>query len=193
MRARHLVLGFATSALLTAAAATVIGVGCGGSSSDNSGTPDASNGGDAVVDHFTPPVDAGTDAPKDTGVACAVDADLNTFNPPDASIGDSGATTGGCVTCTRAKCGSELNDCNGDCDCKQALLDFFACIQTGKSLISCGQSVSAGLPPDTTATLQALGLCLYGGCKTECNVPTLGGDAGKDGATDAQADAPDGD
>ena len=188
MRARHLVLGFATSAL----AATIIGVGCGGSSSDNSGgTPDASNG-DAVVDHFTPPVDTGSDAPTDAGVACTVDADLATFNPPDASIGDSGATTGGCVTCTRAQCGAELSDCNKDCACKQALIDFFACVQTGKSLLACGQSVSTGLPPDTTATLQALGLCIYGGCKTACNVPTLGGDGGKDGATDAPADAPDG-
>lgn len=181
MRARHFVLGFATSALV----AGVIGIGCGGSSSDNGGTPDSGNA-DAPVDHAAPPVDTGTDAPKDSGpAACLTDADLNTFPAPDAALDDAGDTAATCIACTKLKCAPELTDCNNDCDCKDSLVQFYDCVQKGGTFQSCGSSFLGG-----NASLQALGLCDFSSCRKECGLSGFGQDAGKDAATDAPSDAP---
>ncbi len=150
-----------------------LGAGCGGSSDDSTGnTSDASQ--DVTA--------------KDTSTADVVqiqdagrcdDADLNTLSLPDASLGDSGASVGTCLGCTRASCSEQITECNKDCECKNGIDDALNCVaEQGTLSASCVGSVGN----DTNA--QALGECIYLSCQNECGLGGFsldGGDGGDGG------------
>jgi hypothetical protein len=197
MRASQWLLGFATAGAVVG----MVAAGCGGSSSNNEPTD---SGTDVSVDQGAAPetgpeaaVEAG---PMDTGsMACMVDADLTMIMVPDASIGDSGATTEGCYSCLNTTCSAQIAACNADCACKTEIINFLGCIGAGGTLITCG----AGLL-QSDSTTQQLGACAAGpalggsgpGCLKQCGVsgPPPTGDAGTDagggdsGSQDAKAD-----
>jgi hypothetical protein len=172
--------------LLGAVAGSLAGLmsfaACGGSS--ESGPVDA--GIDVAVDHYVAPVpDVGIDSPPDLGTdACPVDADLNNIMFPDATIGDSGATTADCYACTHSKCQQLLDTCNNDCACKGPIEGFFNCLQDDGGLSTCGPGL---LGADTNG--QNLGLCVYTGCQAACGLPSFPEGGVEGGGTDAPADA----
>jgi hypothetical protein len=176
MRARNWILGLAASA---AAAVGAMGAGCGGSS-DSTGGADASV--DVTTDHAIDTAPDTTPDVQDAGMACMVDADLTQIHI------DAGSDGGACVACVTSHCQQVLMDCNADCQCKGAFLDFLDCTGMGGSLQSCGQSTLAGVDP---AILQGFIGCAPA-CATTCGVmlPDGGRDGGRDGASDAPADAP---
>lgn len=166
MRVRHLLAGFA----VTASTVGLIGAGCGGST--DAGPTDA--GSDVVSDKTVVVQDTGPDVGEpDTAVEC-VDADLNTINPADAEIGDSSASVGTCLACARTSCMSEISACNLDCSCKDGVITFATCVQTG-SVIGCAMGLAGSNEG------QALGLCLYSNCRPQCGQGNLILDAGDGG------------
>jgi hypothetical protein len=167
MRARNWFLGFAAG---TAAVVAVIGSGCGGSQNDSTPTPDASV--DSAPDTATADVTPDVPDVQDAGMVCTVDADLNTFTV------DAGAA---CISCFKQHCSQVISQCNMDCDCKAAFVDFFNCTGMGGSLISCAQSTLAGIDPTYQQELQG---CAPP-CLGVCVPPRDGGpDGARDGATD---------
>jgi len=116
---------------------------------------------------------------KDSGPApCAVDADLNTLQIPDATL-EGGINTGVCWGCLKGSCQTYINQCNTSCDCKQGVLDFLDCMGKGGQIQTC----AAGLATiDPNFALQ-FGGCAYGNCQTQCGLPNLG-----DAAADAKKD-----
>ena len=175
----------------------VAGLFAGGCGSTES-TPAADAGRDAVVVDVTQPLpDTGPDV-VDTGVtACAVDADITMINVPDASLADGASSIGRCSSCVQTTCKMPLANCNEDCDCKSALVDFFTCYSGGGSITKCG--LPLGTLGGSARTLgQALIVCIdpalaglpAPGCKDDCAVNALFPDAGKTDASDAATDAP---
>ncbi len=185
MRASQWLLGLATtSAILGAVAA-----GCGGS--PTSGTPVKEAGADVSADVAQ---EAATpEAATDSGAACDVTANLTSLAVPDASIGDSGASTDGCYACIQSTCSTQLSACNADCTCKTDVVTLLECLGTGGSVISCGETLYATSGSDTAAI--ALLTCLAGpalggsgaGCLTPCGYSLAEGGVLP---TDAAADAP---
>ncbi len=175
MTAKHLLVAL----FATTFAAAALGAGCGGSSSD-SGTD---GGGDATTDGKgdtgNGPIDGASG--DDAATAC-VDADLANLSVADASLGDAGGSVGLCVSCSKAACGSFITQCNADCDCRDAAVQFYECVGKGGQLLACGFSAFGGLSGKSAQVGQNLGLCIYAGCKDECGLPNLdgGGDANHD-------------
>jgi hypothetical protein len=182
MRFSQWLLGGATAAAIAGSIAS----GCGGSTNNN--TP-VEAGADVAVDS---PPEAAKEAAAETGPedaaseACAVDADLTTLQPPDAAIGDSGATASGCFSCIKSTCTTQLSACNADCTCKTAVEQFLACVAGGGQVTTCGAGLAQG---GGTAGLP-LGLCVAGsafpggsgpGCLHECGVSIPEGGAGEGG------------
>lgn len=182
MRASGWLLGVAA----VGAIAGMVGAGCGGSSQES--PTDA--GADVTKDQGAPdtgmPEAAMEAAAMDSGMACAVDASLESLMVPDAAIGDSGATAPGCVACIEANCSPQLMACDNDCACKTAIVGFLGCAATSPNPISC-----AGMFTGADTTAQGLGLCAYGGCQKPCGFPSFsGGDGGMgDGGDAATTDA----
>lgn len=137
---------------------------------------------DAGTDGTTAPdvqKEATADVAKDTQPPpCAVDADLNTLQFPDAAF-DGGTNTAVCWSCLKGGCQSYITECNKTCDCKQGVVDFINCMGQGGTINSCYGPL---LLIDQSFAIQ-FGTCAYGNCKTQCGLPDLG---------DAAADAPDG-
>jgi hypothetical protein len=199
MRASQWLLGGATAAAIVATIAS----GCGGSSSGGGGSPqDAST--DATYDAA---VEAAKEAAAETGPeaapVCVPDADITHLTIPDASLGDSGASTDGCYSCIQTSCGSQLASCNTDCTCNSAVQGFLECVASGTSPVTCATSHLAG---GGTVGLPLIA-CVAGsafpggsgpGCLHACGVSLPegglgdgggGGDAGGgDTGTDAAAD-----
>src|ERR1019366_4218808 len=108
--------------------ACALAIGCGGSSSDDS----AAN------------VDSGSDVMQaDTAAADVVTiidagrcdgASLNDLSLPDASLGDSGASTATCVACMKSSCASDITSCNSDCVCKEGVDDALNCVAAAGTL-----------------------------------------------------------
>jgi len=172
MRARNWILGFAAG---SAAMIAVVGTGCGGSENNGTTTPDAAA--DVTVDHAADTTPDTTPDVSDAAV-CAVDADLNNINI------DAGADGGGCMMCVKTHCSMAINDCNADCDCKSAFIDFLGCVNMGGSLTTCAFQNLAGINQTILAEFQ--------GCAPPC-AATCGvmiPDGGRDGATDGASDAP---
>jgi hypothetical protein len=194
MRASGWLLGVA----VVCATVGMVGAGCGGSSQES---PSDAGSADATRDQGAPEtgmpeaaMDAMDAAAMDSGMACAVDADLTTAMVPDASIGDSGATTETCYACIESNCGSQLADCNADCTCKTNILGFVQCVGSGGSLTACGSGLALSGDPATTA----LGRCVAGpllggsgpGCLQPCGVTLPDGGSGDGGQMgDAASDA----
>jgi len=183
MRFSQWLLGGAT----TAAIACAIASGCGGSTNNN--TPVEAG---TVVD-ATP--EAAKEAAAETGPqdaapeACAVDADLSSLQVPDASIGDSGATTAECYSCIETTCSSQLTTCNGDCTCKTDIITFITCVGGGGQILTCGGPLLTGGDPAALALLVCTGgsaaAQLGGsgpGCLKPCGVTLPEGGAGEGGA-----------
>lgn len=142
-------------------------------------------------DETTPtPVDAGkdvtVDAAKDVGIdapidaGCLTDANLTSLVPPDAAIGDSGATLPGCASCLKTKCSTDINDCNKLCECKDAVVGVYQCLGQGKGFQQCALANFIGAGPDTQAIGQSLGTCAVRNCYGECGIGSLFSDAGTD-------------
>jgi hypothetical protein len=144
---------------------------CGGSTVFVEGTPDggtlpAADG--APNETGTKTQDAPADrrptpeAASDAAMAC-VDADLPNLSAPDAALGDAGSI-GKCTACIKANCATELQECQDDCDCREAAVGFLDCLAAKKTVTTCGGGlVTAG------ATAQSLGLCtLNAGCSVAC-------------------------
>lgn len=142
----------------------------------------STGGDDAAADNTAP--DAQKEAAADTGVKdsgpgpCAVDADLNTLQIPDATI-DGGINTGVCWSCLKGGCQMYINQCNMTCDCKQGVLDFLDCMGKGGTIQSCAAGLAA---IDPNFALQ-FGTCAYGNCQTQCGLPNL-----SDASLDAKKD-----
>jgi hypothetical protein len=161
---------------------------CGGSSDDGNGGTDA--GTDVGTKDSGPadtgPADTGPAPPGDASVPCVFpDAALGTLDIPDAAIDDAGASIGKCIACSRAKCGTETTTCETDCVCTNAITGLYECLGSGSGFTSC-------VPPlipvfQSSASTQALGTCVLGGCQKECGIPNFGG--GGDAGTDSGADA----
>jgi hypothetical protein len=154
---------------------------CGGSDTE---TPPVDAGMDVQADHFVaPPVDAGVDSPPppvDAG-CMPVDADLNAIGFPDATINEAGATTNDCVACAHQYCQTYLDQCNGDCVCKNLIVGVLDCI-TADGGLNCASGLIGN--PDQTAI--SFGECVYAGCMKRCGLPAI-----PEGGVDAPpADAP---
>ncbi len=148
--------------------------GCGSTAS----TPiDAGSAADATLDA---PVETGAkDASKDVKVVACPDASITELPIVDASFGDSGQSTSGCVSCLKVKCGTDLSACNDDCECRDAVVKFLNCLPTAKGqndALVCGITAFSGVSADTQALGQSIALCAGQRCPTECIPPGL--DAG---------------
>jgi len=199
MLAHRWLLALAISSAMAAAIAS----GCGGMATSagptDSGAPDvtaertAEAAPEAAPEAAAPP-EAG--APQDA--ACAVDADIAALTVPDAALGDSGVSTGGCYSCIQNGCSEELVLCNSDCTCKTDALTFLACVASGGDPATCGV-------PLLTGSIAGLGLaeCVGGpatggsgaGCLQACgaNPPGAAGPADGGGSDAASGDAASGD
>ena len=107
-------------------------------------------------------------------------ASLNDLSLPDASLGDSGASTATCVACMKSSCASDITSCNSDCVCKEGVDDALNCVAAAGTLsLAC----LGGLQSNANAT--NLGTCIYLACKNECG---LGGFGDGGGAADSGDD-----
>jgi hypothetical protein len=135
-------------------------------------------GGDVEVADAPSSTDVVSEPLPDTSTACP-DADLVSYSPPDAALGDGGggASVGTCLGCIRqVSCSSELRACNAKCACKEAVVEFAACLARGGSAtLAC--ALSSGF--ETTSEGQNLGGCVYQNCLGPCGVGR--GDAGDGG------------
>ena len=168
----RLFLGALLVGFPTALATGVLGAGCGGSSDDSASNADASQdvtAKDTATQDVVQIVDAGR----------CDDADLNTLSLPDAALGDSGASVGTCLDCTRGSCETQISACNASCQCKNDIDDALNCIaQQGGLNASC----AGGLLSGGDVPAQNLGQCLYLSCQNECGLGGFNfGDAGDGG------------
>jgi hypothetical protein len=149
------------------------------------GTPEAASEAALVEDaaETAPPQDA----------TCAVDADIATLSAPDAALGDTGASTGGCFSCIQSRCSVELVACDSTCACKTEVVAFLACIASGGDATTCGIPLviggSSGLPLAKCVVGPALG-GTQPGCLQACGAsPPAGGAVTEGGADGASGDA----
>ena len=150
---------------------------CGGDDNKGDGGPDATT-------------DAPAEAAKEAGpdvldASCANDVDLTQYLPSaDASFDvEAGINIGACTDCLKSSCGTDINACNADCDCRQTIIDAVTCITQGGSPQTC--FTTALITGDQTT--QDLFSCAIGSCGSVC-LPSDAG--GGDAAKDAPADAP---
>ena len=153
---------------------------CGG---DDNGTNDA--GPDATMDVVQPDVAKIEAGPDVLDAGCANDVDLTQYLPSaDASIDvDAGnVDITACTGCLKGSCGTDINACNQDCDCREGVIEFVECIGQGTDITTCAED--ALLSGNTN--LQALIGCASSKCISAC-IPS--GDGGTDAATEASVDA----
>ena len=181
MKLRHAILALSSCMMISGFAAS----GCGSTQTSNPVATDG--GGDVVADNSVR--DVTPDVPREVAPSCIKDADFTQIPIPDASLGDGGTNSGVCVSCVRSNCTSQANACAADCECNNVVLGFFTCIGSGASLTTCGTPLLS-LPSGSQALGQALALCVYGNCQSECGIPNL--DGGGDARSDVSNDAPDG-
>ena len=179
MRRRIPSIAFVFLTLPLAALASVSA--CGGDDNKGDGGPDATT--DAPPD--VAKLEAGPDV-VDAG--CANDADLTQYLPSaDASIDvDAGLNIAACTGCLKDSCGTQINSCNSDCDCRQGVIDFVTCIAQNQAGLSTCVSDALGSGNQDLINLVS---CAGGKCLSVC-LPGDGGtpsDAGSD-AGDASGD-----
>jgi hypothetical protein len=164
-------------ALLVPVACIGVLEACGGNEDNKDAGPDAT-------------ADATNDVAKDVApdvldASCANDVDLTQYLPSaDASIDvDAGAVNlAQCTGCLKTSCGTDINACNADCDCRQTIIDAVTCVTQGGSPQTCfGQALLNG-----DQTTQNLFSCALGSCGSIC-IPADAG-AKDSGSTDAQTD-----
>lgn len=162
--------------------------GCGGTEEvTDSGVADTSVADTSVPDTFVPPKDAG----KDTAPTCDPNADPFK-NVQDASVGDSGLTTGLCAACVKAECKTEVDACMKDCECQGPIIKVLECaLKPGSSGITLQSLIGCTAGLDITASAQnsglTIGACIQNECSREC-IPAGLFDGGSDAAADAAND-----
>ncbi len=142
--------------------AVALPVACGGS--------DTTEGTDAAVDATT---DTKSDTTADTGAVDAaetcVDASLFTTPFKDAALDDANASVGTCVSCTKTSCGQEATACDGECECRNALIGFYECQGNGTSFQACAvQHLNIAGAGQQVAT--TLATCVVSKCAKPCSV-----------------------
>jgi hypothetical protein len=190
MRARQWVSGailcsFVVVGMLQGCGTTppIAALDSGADSTNDQGTPPVDSGGDSHKK-----TDAGHDAGFDAGIvdapaeACGLDANLETIVLPDASIGTS--SIGACLACTKASCNTQLEACNGDCACKEALVTVIECVAAGGAFLTCAEPVASEMNAENLA------LCVYAGCPVACGITAATPEGGADAPPDAPHDAP---
>lgn len=131
--------------------------------------------------------------------AAAVEAGCGDLNDlltqvPDASIGDSGASTGACLSCVNVKCQAILTDCNKDCVCVDGLGKALDCYQRNAAEPTLCLAPLLVLPQSVRDLgFRILG-CLQQQCNDECAADEIG-DGGPGDPVDASdaSDASDAD
>lgn len=169
MRARTLLVLVVGSTLSSAA----FMFACGGS--ETTPTP-VDSGADVTLDvakDVTPDV-----GPVDAG--CLTDVSLNDLVPPDAAIGDSGATLPGCATCLKTSCSSDINACDKVCECRDAVNGVYKCLGQGKGFQQCAAANFIGAGQETQSIGLSLGQCATASCFGQCGLGSLLNDAGLD-------------
>ena len=126
--------------------------------------------------------DAEVDAPVDTGPPDSATCDLSANlldKIPDASLADGASTTGLCLGCANAHCGSTIQQCNQSCPCQGAVSSGLTCfLQNPGSPTSC---LGSFLTVDSQTQSLGFGLlsCVQTFCDNECQASKLE-DAGKE-------------
>jgi len=127
-------------------------------------------------------VDVAPEAANDAG-GCMNDADLTMFLPSgdagvDADAG--GLNLGICIGCFETKCGTQITACNGDCACRQSIIDLVTCVGMTGDFMTCGETAILNGDNQVSALLG----CAYTNCISACTPG--GGDGGtiKDAAGD---------
>lgn len=137
---------------------------------------------DAGRDVFIPDANGkDDDEKKDSAPPC--DLSGNFMNDiPDASLADGAATTGACLGCLQAKCPAPLNDCNGDCNCRDFVSEVITCYGEGEQFITCAQTTATTPTAKTQQIGLQLAICIQSSCSNECAFGAFV-DAGTDAAT----------
>lgn len=162
-------------ALVLPIAGMAIVTACGGNEDNGDAGPDATS--DAVPDV------AKDSAPDVTDAGCKNDVDLTSYLPSaDASFDvDAGINISQCTGCLKTSCGTDINACNQDCDCRQDVVDVVTCVANGGAFQTCAIAALGN------QNVQNLFSCALGSCSSVC-IPADGG--AKDAASDAPKDAP---
>ncbi|HEY2366720.1 MAG TPA: hypothetical protein VGH87_10050 [Polyangiaceae bacterium] len=152
-------------ALLVPIAAVGALEACGGNEDNGDAGPDATA--DA-------PPDVAKEAASETGTdaSCANDVDLTQYLPSaDASFDvEAGINLSACTGCLKTSCGTDINTCNTDCDCRQTIIDAITCVTQGGNAETCfGTALLNG-----DQTTQDLFTCALGSCGSIC-IPSDGG------------------
>ncbi len=138
-------------------------------------------------------VEAGPkDAARDTNEEPACDPKKDFLaDIPDASIADGASSSGVCVSCTKAKCSTEVAKCAADCPCQGIAGDAIECYVKTQNILACAGSLGT-VSSGTQAIGLALFSCIQKECDSECAASSFidgGVDAGEDAAADAATDA----
>ncbi len=163
--------------VLAALSASAVSAGaliaaCGGDTDAPAEVVDAGVEAAAVVDTGAP--DTGK---PDTGAGCDTSGDF-TNDIPDAALGGV-STTGVCTQCLRQNCGTTIDSCNKDCNCRAFVGAVLKCVQEGgKTVEQCALSSKVSPTTKTLQIAQGLSPCLQK-CNDPCAVDELA-DAGRD-------------
>lgn len=172
--------------LVVVASALAVGMmtaqGCGGTEEVADAAADTS-----VPDTSVPDTSVPKDAGKDTAPAC--DPNIDPFkNVQDASVGDSGLTTGLCAGCVKSKCKAEVDTCMKDCTCQEPIIAVLECVLkpgsggvSQQTLLLCASGATA--PQSVQTNGLAIAGCIQDKCAAEC-VPTGLLDGGFDATRD---------
>jgi hypothetical protein len=162
---KHRLPSFAFLALLVPVAGIGVLEACGG-------TEEVKDGGADATTDVVPDV-AKEAAPDVLDASCANDVDLTQYLPSaDASIDvdAGGVNLAQCTGCLKSSCGTDINSCNQDCDCRQTIIDAVTCIGQGGNPQTCfGAALLNG-----DQNVQNLFTCALGSCGSIC-IPADGG------------------
>jgi hypothetical protein len=173
--------------LVVVASALAVGMmtaqGCGGTEEVADASADTSVPDTSVADTSVP-----KDAGKDTAPAC--DPNIDPFkNVQDASVGDSGLTTGLCAGCLKSKCKTEVDTCMKDCTCQEPIIAVLECVLkpgsggvSQQTLLLCASGLATA-PQSVQTNGLAIAGCIQDKCAAEC-VPTGLLDGGFDATRD---------
>lgn len=173
--------------LVVVASALAVGMmtaqGCGGTEEVADAAADTS-----VPDTSVPDTSVPKDAGKDTAPAC--DPNIDPFkNVQDASVGDSGLTTGICAGCVKSKCKAEVDTCMKDCTCQEPIIAVLECVLkpgsggvSQQTLLLCASGLATA-PQSVQTNGLAIAGCIQDKCQAEC-VPAGILDGGFDATRD---------
>ena len=144
----------------TALASMAVASAC---SSDDT-TPAAADAGDETSPQRDAPY-----VPPDAEPKCDPDADI-TANVKDASILESGTTTGICVTCMTTNCSAPLAECAADCNCNGRMTDAIGCYLTTQNIACLGRFADYLVTDTTRGRALAVAGCAKANCAAACDI-----------------------